>query len=344
MKKSVKICICIICLTVALVYILLVVLKDKETMSRADETSVDKIWVGTFQLAWNELIEKFGGPIELEGKKILLLNELNEQKFTKEMISENSYYIKTGNFSTELRNEIIANLKKRFDMESSILDRIDCDNTNNDYLIYAMLNKSFTFEIPFKKFVGTFGNFEDNLQYFGLDSQTNKNAFKQVNILFYNSTNDFAIEINTKEGEQVILYRTEKHKDFETSYNELENKTTKYAESREMIAGKDELKVPFIKLEQDITYDELCNKVIKGTGGATIKQAIQTVKFSMDNYGGNIVSEAAIYGTASFATEEPRYFNFNDKFILYLKEENKSKPYFALLVDNIDVLVNSEEN
>ena len=30
---------------------------------------------------------------------------------------------------------------------------------------------------------------------------------------------------------------------------------------------------------------------------------------------------------------------FDSDFILYLKEENKEQPYFALKVDNIDVLV-----
>lgn len=41
----------------------------------------------------------------------------------------------------------------------------------------------------------------------------------------------------------------------------------------------------------------------------------------------------------SASLEEPRYFNFTDIFVLYLKEKDKDKPYFALLVDNTDILV-----
>ena len=39
-----------------------------------------------------------------------------------------------------------------------------------------------------------------------------------------------------------------------------------------------------------------------------------------------------------------RKFIYNDDFILYLKEEDKEKPYFALKVDNTDVLVAGENN
>ena len=34
-----------------------------------------------------------------------------------------------------------------------------------------------------------------------------------------------------------------------------------------------------------------------------------------------------------------REFVFDSDFILFLKEENKNKPYFALKIDNTDVLV-----
>lgn len=42
--------------------------------------------------------------------------------------------------------------------------------------------------------------------------------------------------------------------------------------------------------------------------------------------------------------EKGREFIYNDDFILYLKEEDKDKPYFALKVDDIDILVSAEED
>lgn len=57
--------------------------------------SGNKVWVGSFQLAWNEFINQLGGPIEFENDTSELANELNKQSFSKEMLNENSYYIAT---------------------------------------------------------------------------------------------------------------------------------------------------------------------------------------------------------------------------------------------------------
>lgn len=311
----------------------------------------NKVWVGTFQLAWNELMKKLGGEIEFEKEISILAQDLNKQSFNEQMINSNSYYVEAGIVNNTLRGNIEKNIKDKFNIQSKVLERINWDTKDTEYLIYAILNKKFTFETPFPKFSNTFGNTKENVKYFGLEETTLEETFKQVKPLFYNSVNDFAVKIATKEGEEVILYRTDNITNFEAAYSELENKTKSYTGRKEMIREKDELKVPFIRINADINYDELCNKPIKGTNGAYLKQAVQTVDFELNNYGGNITSEAYIDTSENcidmnmcMSMEEARYFNFNDKFVLYLKEENKSKPYFALLVDNTDVLVSSEEN
>ena len=137
-------------------------------------------------------------------------------------------------------------------------------------------------------------------------------------------------------------YRTNEVKDFEISYKELIEKQNAYTGSKKMIREKDELAVPFIKVNAEVNYDELCNKRIKNTNGAFIKQALQIVDFELDNYGGNITSEALIDMYLCMSMETPRYFNFTDDFIVFLKENTSDKPYFALYVNNIDVLQISE--
>ena len=299
----------------------------------------NKVWVGTFQIAWNELMESLGNPIEFEEGASQLAEDLNKQSFTKDMLNENSYYIAQGQISPELKEQIDTDIKNKFNTKSEFLNNIDWKATN-EYLIYSMLNKNFTFETPFiEKNSDNFGNSEEKVKYFGLDATTLEETFKQVTVLFYNSDNDFAVKIATLEGEEVILYRTDNVTDFENTYLELEEKTNSYNGRTTMIREKDELKVPFIKVKAVINYDELCNKTIKNSNGAYIKYAMQNVDFSLDNYGGNIKSEAYVDIYMSSSLEKPRYFNFTDNFVLFLKEESKEKPYFALLVDNTDVLV-----
>lgn len=70
-----------------------------------------------------------------------------------------------------------------------------------------------------------------------------------------------------------------------------------------------------------------------------IKQALQTIDFELNNVGGSVKSEAVIDATSKAWLEKTRKMIFNSDFILYLKEEGKEQPYFALKVDNTDILV-----
>lgn len=298
-----------------------------------------KFGFGTFDLAWNELIEYLGGPIEFENETSELANNLNKQSFTKDMLNENSYYIGQGLVSPKLKTEIEKNLNERFGKSSDILDDINWNTSDNEYLVYAMLNKSFTFKTPFRELKkAPFSDSNIDVKYFGLDAPTLDETFEQVTALFYNSDTDFAVKIDTIEDEELILYRTNDINNFQTAYEEVKAKEEAYSGRKSMIREKDELKIPFINVNAIINYDDLCHKVIKNSNGAYLVSAIQNVNFSLNNFGGNLSSEAYWDMYMCLSEEEPRYFNFTDTFVLYLKEKDKTTPYFALLVDNIDVL------
>ena len=83
-------------------------------------------------------------------------------------------------------------------------------------------------------------------------------------------------------------------------------------------------------------FEEIGGHRVKGTN-IVIEKAMETVKFEMDNTGVKLKSEAAIIAkmTALLPSAEPRYFYFDDTFVLFLKEKGKDKPYFALRVYDI---------
>ena len=66
---------------------------------------------------------------------------------------------------------------------------------------------------------------------------------------------------------------------------------------------------------------------------------MQTIDFELNNVGGSVKSEAVIEATMKAGLDISRKMIFDSDFILYLKESNKKQPYFALKVDNIDVLI-----
>ena len=205
-----------------------------------------------------------------------------------------------------------------------------------------MLKKEFNYLEKFSELPDdTFDNSEEKVKYFGIGVSTSKDASKNVEILFYNSNENFAIKLKTKENEEIILYKTTGiDKSFEENYNDIQEFESKY-NGEKVLQKTDILKIPYIMVNNEINYDELCGRIIKGTD-TYIKQALQTIEFNLNNIGGNVKSEAIITGTYGSTQEIGREFILNSDFILYLKEQSKDKPYFALKVNNTDILVKEE--
>lgn len=318
----------------------------------------NKVWVGTFNLVWNDLMnDVIGGKIEFEDGYSELANELNKQTFTSKELNSNSYFKIHGEENYELRDKIINGIKTKFNETSNIVDRCNWEKRENGYVLYAMLKKEFNYLEKFPTLSdGFFGSKEEKesyaslneqdflkniVKYFGIDPTTGQEASKNIEVLFYNSESDFAVKLKTQEGQEVYLYRTTgEGKSFEENYQEMLDKQSKF--TGEKVWNKNDcLKIPFIKINDEINYDELCGKYIKGTDWY-IEQALQTIDFELNNYGGSVKSEALIEMTKCGIFDDCRKFIFDDDFILYLKEEDKQKPYFALKVDNMDVLVTAE--
>lgn len=308
------------------------------------KSDMNDIWVGTFQLIWNDAMDYIvGGPIEFENAESALASELNKQSFTEEMLSQDSYYKTWGIISDELREKIEQGILQKFGEKSDILDRLPWESKGNGYILYAMLKKQFHFIVPFiEAGAEPFGNSEEYVRYFGADATTPKETFQNIQVLFHNSNEECGVTLKTKEGEEVILYKTKENTmSFEDAYNKLQNQAQSYTGNKNF-TEEDVLRVPYIKLEKDINYDELCYKYIKGTD-LYIEKAIQTIQFELNNTGGSVKSEAGMGLLKTAILEEPRYFKYNDSFYLFLKESDKEKPYLALRVNNTDILQTREK-
>lgn len=303
------------------------------------DTNMNNIWVGSFQIAWNEFCETIGGDIVFEDGNSTLVDELNKKYFTKENLSEEDYYINIGKISPELKNKIIKDLNDKFNLNRSIiLDKIDFNNSiNNGYTIYSILIKNFEFKIPFDKLGGfRFGDYEDKVEYFGINNASDEDLNNNVEVLFYDS-NEFAVKLLTKENEEVILYKTDNSSSFSKTYENLIEKSNKY-NGNKTFSKTDELKVPYINVDTIINYDDLCGKYIKDTNGMYISNAFQNVIFNLNEVGCNLISESGIKSEYIIENENTRYFYYNDNFIVFIKEQDKDLPYFSLVVNNLDTL------
>lgn len=280
--------------------------------------------------------------VAFEDGNSMLVDELNKKTFTKDMLSKDDYYIKVGQTSPKLKEEIKNELAQKFNINTSnVLDEIDFENDTNaimGYTVYSMLMKNFEFIVPFDKLGGLrFNDSEGYVEYFGINNASDESLNQNVEVLFYNNQNDFAVKLKTKENEELILYMNETYTSFNDMYNEIEEKSKNYTGDK-TFNKSDELKVPYINVDTIINYDELCGKIIKDTDQMYISNAIQNVKFTLNEKGGNLLSEATVVSEYNSLAENARFFNFTKSFIIFMKEENKSKPYFSLKVDNVNIL------
>lgn len=292
--------------------------------STLDENTINNLWVGTLDLAWKDLEEKLGkGKIELEDENLQIVNELNSSNFTKEMLDSNDYEIKVER------------------------------TTTNGYKIDATLNKELNFLEIFDNFSNdynwTFSNSEEYIKYFGINNASSEEMNKNIEVLFYNEigngsllSNDFAIKLQTKEKDEIILYRTNDKKSFDEYYKDIQEKSKKYTGNKKF-GEDDELRVPYVRVNGMISYSDLYGKEIKNSDGLYIYDVIQNVNFSLNEKGCNLSSKATMVTEYNSGGENAKYCYFQDKFIIFMKETNSDNPYFALKIDNTDILEKKEE-
>lgn len=312
-----------------------------------DKLKDDSIWCATFQLIWNDMKNEVVKQDVVFSNQPEIVDNLNKESFTEDMISDEYYYKTYGSATVALRDEIKKAIKEKFNETSDILDSFSWDeaeSTTTDfrrYFFYTMLKREFEFPKVFTKLDnGKFGKTLDDVRYFGIDSSTSSDVYNQVEVLYYNSEDDFAVVLHTKNNDEVVLCKSPVGETFEEIYANMKEKAQKY-EGNQRFTQYDELKVPYISFDEEREYTELANQPFLTADGETaeIEKALQTIKFELDEKGGRIKSEAGmsmkVTSMAPIDTPEYRYFYLDDTFAMFLKEESKDVPYFGAKITNI---------
>ena len=319
-----------------------------------DEITADSSWCGTFQLVWNDMKNQVVKKDIVFNPQLDMVKNLNKEDFNETMLSNDYYFKIYGLKSLELKKQIENGIKEKFNQTSDIINDFDWSKEELDdpnkkevrrYFFYTMLYRKFEFLQEFDKLDNDkFGKKYKNIEYFGIDKNTKNSVGKQIKVLYYNSKDDFAILINTKTNDEVIFCKSPKGSNFNEIYDNMNNEASKYIGSKSF-TNVDEFKAPKLEFNEKREYTELACKKFETDDPdykeAEIQKAIQTIKFSLDEKGGEIKSEAAIDMKTSDLSDsrpkedKPRYFYVDDTFAMFLREKGKAKPYFAGRVDDI---------
>ena len=321
--------------------------KIKIVSSIKDDIVDDSGWCVPFQLAWNELQYNILGNNFEFNKKNKYLSNLTVGDNREYYLNKNDYYVKSGGATLNLKNQIQNDILDKFNERSDILDKFQFDNADfsSRLFIYAILVKHFKFNGDFDESTRLFGKKKQQVKFFGADNFDNR--LKQVNPMFYNKQNDFAVRVlDADEKNSLIFYRTDGTNNFEDAYKECLQKS--YVSHNGVKVRSFFAPNININLLQD--FECLKNETVVRKSDnmpMQIAEAMQTIKFKLDKSGAELKSEAGISMrvTAIFHEETSACdFDFNDSFYLFYVdnicyEHGNDRPCMALRVNDIDKFI-----
>lgn len=299
-----------------------IVLEDVEIVpTLISNVENNTIWCGTFQLIWNDLQEEVGSDIvfldDMENQMVL---DLNQRTFTENDISGNYYYKNYGFMTPSLKEEIEKGISEKFQETSNILNNFEFLEDSKDYFFYTMLVVDFEFLKPFD---------EINSNIFGITNNSLEDLNQNVKVLYYLDDGNYAVLLKTTTDTEVILVKGESGNNFLEMYQSLN------LENQEDFLSDDIISISKFNFEVEGSFDEIEEKeFLINDESYMIGKTMQTIEFKMDNKGGSLKSEAGM--EVNKGSISNRVFDFTDDFTLFLKEEDKSLPYFAINIDNIE--------
>jgi hypothetical protein len=209
------------------------------------------------------------------------------------------------------------------------------------------LYKNLNFPVPFERldellpFAG--------VQVFAFGIGPHKSAqdsmYPQVLILDYQNEDDFVIELKTKsEGDRLILAKVQPKGTLSDTVMSVRERIART--NVESAATNDLLIVPRMKLNLTREYSEIEGLRLVPQGANIAKDlvllsAVQNTQFEMNEKGVELRSEAHMsIGCAKQEEPVPKHkLVFNKPFLVLLGRTGAKMPYFAVWVDNAELLI-----
>jgi hypothetical protein len=182
---------------------------------------------------------------------------------------------------------------------------------------------------------------------FGIEGYAKWEVREQVRVLDYRNTNDFVIELKTKSvSDKLILAKVAPKETLAETVNgvcrRIESKGQEPAEFNRLV-------IPKTDFALTRTYEEFLGKtlILKRSAEWNLPVVIaeQLVRFRLDERGAMLQSEAAV-AVNSAMSAEPIDLVFDKPFLILLQRVDAGAPYFALWIDNAELLApwHSERN
>lgn len=328
------------------------------TLSTPISIGKSAIWCASFVSALKTLAETNGQGFSTD-EKDQVVESLSSAADPKSYIPNKCLYVISGTYE-----EAVTNIDKtlRLKFPNKKLPSFP-GALPSSFLCYAYLAATLRFNVPYDEsptafvFTDSIGK-KTEIQAFGILAKNHNSGdqvWNQPYILFQKGepggeTFEFAIDLCSNSfPSQVVVAKIPRKADLAAalSYVELESqrmadeieaaekRMSSFGQRRRKLEALDDLLVPKLHWEISHHFREIEGKTIANGKfkGNHIDIARQDIVFHLDRFGARISSDAD-----SYASGIPTHFLLDQPFLVYMKKRGAVVPYFAMWVDNAELL------
>ena len=319
-------------------------LKDTIITSHLEQELIEGknvLWCATAQIAWNELCNLAGEDIHLENEPPMV-GILNKKSVTGDDLDEASYVAMAGMVEDGILEEIEEALAEKFQGQARPELLPASGSVPPGPLAYSYLFKSLPFEWAFDRLEGLLRFRGAEVECFGifLYSEYQENEVKaasQMLIYDYGDKNDFIVELKTRSKDDRLFLAKVPPK---TTLAATAVEVQKHVQQNRPVEMEECMSFVVPVLDFDIIreYSELYGKPIQSGNprfnGLPFGPAMQQIRFKLDEKGAVLKSEAVLPPPGG-----GRPLIFNKPFLIMIQRKGAKMPYFALWVENAELLV-----
>jgi|SRR6185295_1891294 len=314
------------------------------TLGTALPKGTNGVWCASFLATWKKLAADIAGEdVTLDGtpETAALLNKAADPR---PQVPPGALYVAAGR-QQRIVERIADDLKRCFPDKPTPTFRGMADDS---FVAYAYLEANVKFPLPYlqsrkpleftdslgtKTGVTSFGiRWEDHSNYHRLRSQPGILFLKGGSL---DKNQEFAIDLSTKSSpSQVVVARIRAEATLAAAVARVEGEQAKLRE-RDKLGPNDVLLVPDFFWQISHRFSDLEGKGFKNCNlnGQRLDVAQQDILFRLDRSGAELKSESTMLmlsaGT-NFVLDRP--------FLIYMKARGATAPYFAMWVDNAELL------
>jgi hypothetical protein len=327
------------------------------TLDTQFATNKNVIWCASFEAAWKALEDLAGEPVLVEGSPGVA-KSLNDAPDPRTNIPPECLYVAAG----WNQKGIVQQIQKEFIQKFPSEQAPEFPGISpGSFVAYSCLKANLKFKVPYRQnrnpLVFTSGDGQTTkVNSFGLlpgDHDKYMKIRKQGRVLFCKfdekarALDEFAIDLcSDSSPSQIVIAKISPKPTFSAALGhiekgiqewkkELRQENSDLAEDLQRIGPSDQLLVPDFHWFISHTFSQIQGKPLENVRlkGQRLDMVRQDILFRLDKNGAELSSIAWMATMGG-----PRQFFCDRPFLIYMKKRGASTPYFAMWVDNAELM------